>query len=185
MEYGDNRKVTGYNAGDGSVEGFLGRNKEWMTQLAIFILYPFYLYMFAIAKQRNLLHWFKKRSVSAENLNKYLKLKPDADRNIGSLPYDWIKAFDESERPKITRLVQDTFCSFSKETAGAKGKNLRYISPELFLQAHEKLAAALKNILKREDISVSYQGSGALKNCHRLDIGDFRMRCVVLEIKPQ
>lgn len=129
--------------------------------------------MFNIAKQRNLLHWFKHKSINAEKLNKYLELKPDTERNIGTLPYDWIKSFEDLERPKITQMVQDTFCRFSKETAGAKGETQRFVNPEIFAESQEKLVAALKKILKRDDIAVSYKGSGALKNCHRLDVGGY------------
>lgn len=132
--------------------------------------------MFSIAKQKNLYHWFQNKSISAQKLNKYLQNFPETDRNIGELPFDWIKSFPKNERAKITRLVQDTFVSFSKETAGirsAKGENPRFVNPERFETAQKRLVSVLKNILKRDDIAVSYNGSGALKNCHRLDVGNY------------
>ncbi|HIU92956.1 MAG TPA: hypothetical protein IAD26_07475 [Candidatus Limenecus avicola] len=145
--------------------------------MATFVIYMFYAGMFVIAKQKNLLHLFKKKSISAEKLDNYLQQFPKTGRNIGALPYDWIKSVNPENRALVTKQVQDTFTSFSRETAPTKGKSKIFgwedVDPELFAAAHKKLVDSLKRILKRDDISVSYAGSGAVKNCHRLDVGDY------------
>lgn len=133
--------------------------------------------MFSINRHRNLLHWFKKKSISAEKLNKYLELAPQTDRNLGALPYDWIKSFEPSERPKVTQLVQDTFVSFANKTAKADGlsriSGWSYVNPDDFKNAYSVLVQNLQKILKRNDIKVCYAGSGALKNCHKLQVGEY------------
>lgn len=133
--------------------------------------------MFSIAKQRNLLHWFKHKSIGAEKLNKYLELFPETNRNVGTLPYDWLKPFEPSNRASVTRQVQDSFTSFSKETAHVAGKSpsrgWRLVNPDDFKEAQKVLVEKLKKILNREDIKIAHAGTGALKNCHRLDVGEY------------
>lgn len=133
--------------------------------------------MFSIAKQRNLLHWFKHKSIGAEKLNKYLELFPETNRNVGALPYDWVKDFPPERRAKITELVQDSFSSFSKETAHVAGKSpslgWRLVNPNEFKEAQKMLVEKLKKILNREDIKIAHAGTGALKNSHRLDVGEY------------
>ena len=91
--------------------------------MATFVIYMFYAGMFVIAKQKNLLHLFKKKSISAEKLDNYLQQFPKTGRNIGALPYDWIKSVNPENRALVTKQVQDTFTSFSRETC------LLYTSP--------------------------------------------------------
>lgn len=133
--------------------------------------------MFSINRQRNLLHWFKKKSISAEKLNKYLELNPQTDRNLGALPYDWLKSFEPQQRAQITRQVQDTFVSFADETANAQGisriTGWSYVNPDDFKNAYSILVQNLQKILRRNDIKIRYAGSGALKNCHKLQVGEY------------
>ncbi len=133
--------------------------------------------MFNIPKNRNLYHWFQKKSINAENLNKYLELKPDTNRNVGALPYDWIKSFPKQERASVTQQVQDILSEFARITDWLQGegkfKGWAKIDPADFLLDHEFILKELKKILKRDDIKISYAGSGAIKNCQRLDVGDY------------
>lgn len=128
-------------------------------------------------KHKNLLHWFKRESVSAEKINKYLKAYPQTERTVGALPYDWIKSFPENERSKVTQLVQDTFTSFAKDTGAVRGisrvSGWSRVDVQKFASGYEILVNNLKKILKRDDIVINHAGSGALKNCHRLDVGEY------------
>lgn len=114
------------------------------------------------------LQTFKREYIPAERLVGFLSKSPNADRRIGALPYDWIKVVDRENIPDITRQTGDVFERFSKEIDEVTSKE-----DVKLLTAQQKLAAALKNILRRSDIRVSYAGNGSLKHCQRLDVGDY------------
>lgn len=128
-------------------------------------------------KHKTLFHWFKRESVGAISLNKYLQAYPQTNRNLGTLPYDWLKSFPTNERKNVTIQVQDLFASFSKDTSNIAGygqySGWSFVDCQQFEQGYKNLVRSLKEILKRKDIKIKYAGSGALKNCHRLDIGKY------------
>lgn len=116
------------------------------------------------------LQTIKREYIPAERLVQFLSLTPNVDRRIGALPYDWIKTSEKSKIPDITRRTGDVFERFAKEIDDIPDK----AADELKLKtAQQVLVNALKKILGREDIKVSYAGNGALKHCQRLDVGSY------------
>lgn len=126
---------------------------------------------------KKLLHRFRRESIDAVEMNKYLQAHPETNRNIGSLPYDWLKSFSVNERKNVTQQVQDVLTSFSAKTADVPGHGRRsgysFVDAQHFSNEYTKLVESLKQILKRDDIKIKHAGSGAVKNCHRLDVGEY------------
>ncbi len=116
------------------------------------------------------LQTIKREYIPAERLVQFLSLTPNVDRRIGSLPYDWIKTSGKSQIPDITRRTGDVFEKFAKEIDDIPDN----ASNEVKLKtAQQALVGALRKILGREDIKISYAGNGALKHCQRLDVGNY------------
>ena len=125
---------------------------------------------------RKLLRWFKRENVWARQLNQHLMANPQINRRVGSLPYEWIKDFEPSQRAKITQEVCDVFERFaidSKDlceddfyTTRMTVKKILNLSP-----IFKELQTKLRNILQRKDIFVGYLGQGAVKMSSKIDVG--------------
>lgn len=136
---------------------------------------------------RNLLHWIKKECISTTTMNNFLLANPAIERRVGSLPFEWIKQIPKSERGNITEQIHRAFESFSTKTSEIRG--LDYYEcfagcAEDFVPEQNKLLELLKKLLRRNDINIEYAGSGQLKNCSRIKVGDktyalstFRINC--------
>lgn len=126
---------------------------------------------------KNLYHVVKKRSLNQHELNSYLKAHPEFNRVIGSLPYDWLKDLEQkSDIKQLRASVASAFSQFASDISDIHTR--RYLeairgSKLKLKKFHKRLEQELKDILKRQDISVSYAGSGAFKHCHKISVGDY------------
>lgn len=122
---------------------------------------------------KNLLHWFKRESVLAHELNQYLLQNPQTKRTVGSLPFEWLKEITPEQRSRVTQEVCEVFRQFAVDN-----KDLcrdTYFQPELneeeirsYNPIYAKLQKTLRKILKREDITTSFAGNGAVKMCSKI-----------------
>ena len=112
-----------------------------------------------IPKTKNIYHAIKRNSYIPKCINAYLEANPTVDRRLGSLPPEWLKNVDKTEISKITQDVSEAFIDYSNV-----GNN--------FKDSFKNLKDLLQKKLKRNDIDITYAGSGALKNCHKLTVGD-------------
>ena len=111
----------------------------------------------------NLLHLFKRNNVYAEDIHKYLKDISWAKQRIGSLPADWLKNLSKDEYKSATQKVDETFYEFAIDTE--KSSDFNQLLPPL--------VEALKKILKRNDITINFEGKGGFKYCQKLNVGDY------------
>ena len=136
---------------------------------------------------RNLLHWIKKECISTTTMNNFLLANHAIERRVGSLPFEWIKQIPKSERGNITEQIHRAFENFSIKTSEIRGFDI-YDSfagcAEDFAPEQKNLLEILKNLLRRKDLNIEYVGSGQLKNCSRITVGDksyalstFRINC--------
>lgn len=120
------------------------------------------------------LRTIKKKYITAEKLNRFRAKIPDGERRIGSLPYDWIKRIEKDKISDITRSACDVFEKFSIEIEDISNRYTGKVDKlEKLKQAQSALLQSLQKILKRDDIDITYVGSGSLKHCQRLDIGKY------------
>ena len=122
---------------------------------------------------KNLYHKAKKRYISAEALDIFCSTFPDASKRLGSLPFDWIKNISKEKIPQLTSKCDEIFKNFSTEIAEITRKNTGFLNYNIFDEPIAKLTDILKNLLKRDDISISYAGHGRIKHCHKIQIGDY------------
>ena len=118
------------------------------------------------------LRTIKKEYITAEKLNRFRAKIPDGERRIGSLSYDWIKRIEKDKISDITRSACDVFEKFSIEIEDISNRYTGKVDKlENLKQAQSALLQSLQKILKRDDIDITYVGSGSLKHCQRLDVG--------------
>ena len=125
---------------------------------------------------RKLLRWFKRENVWARELNQYLMANPQTNRRVGSLPYEWIKDFEPSQRARVTQEICDVFERFAIETKDLceddfyttrmTVKKILGLGP-----VFKELQSTLRRILQRKDVFVGYLGQGAVKMSSKIDVG--------------
>ena len=124
---------------------------------------------------RKLLRWFKRENVWARELNQYLIANPQTNRRVGSLPYEWIKDFEPSQRARVTQEICDVFERFAIETKDLceddfyttrmTVKKILGLGP-----VFKELQSTLRRILQRKDVFVGYLGQGAVKMSSKIDV---------------
>lgn len=111
----------------------------------------------------NLFHFFKRNNVYAEDIDKHLKYCRYDEQRLGSLPVDWLKNLSKDEFSSATQKVDDALYEFAVSAEKSSDFN----------QLFEPLVEALKKILKRNDITIDFEGKGGFKYCQKLTVGDY------------
>ena len=129
---------------------------------------------------KNFYHLAKRNVICAKKLQKFYKKHPDASRTLGALPFDWLKNIHPDERANVTEAVSDCFVKFAKETKDydefvfpRRTKMSIIKTQSAFRPMYASLQEQLSAILKRDDISIDYEGSGIFKTCAKLNVGDY------------
>lgn len=134
---------------------------------------PPILSFYGLTTPKSLFHKTKRNFITAYAIDEFCKTFPDAQRRLGALPFDWIKGFDKKDIPLVTARIDEVFQEFSKGVAEIEqGWCGDYCSISKFDPHIEKLTAQMREILKRDDISIKYASCGRVKHCHKIQVGE-------------
>ena len=117
-----------------------------------------------VAQKQNLFHLFKRRNVNFQEISRYVKIFPQTEKRIGTLPSDWFKNLSRDEYAKVTLGVDEALQQFAIDRVEAPGE---------FDKTQQTLVETLKKILRRDDVKTEHLGMGAYKLCQKLIVGDY------------
>lgn len=131
---------------------------------------------------KNLLHVFKKKLINSRELNQFFINNPSVNRRVGSLPFDFFSRIPDADKALVTKQVGDVFEKFAIESE--KLEETTTIYEYGIDEIAERMQNSLKKILNRDDIEVSYVGSGSFKNCQRLKVGNYSYAVSIFKKYP-
>ena len=121
---------------------------------------------------KNLYHMVKRASIDNNELYKYFGTYPSTERRIGTLPYDWIREVKPEQRAELTQSVHKVLSDFAKKLW--EQSVTVYESAKInWNEEQNALLKKLKQLLQREDIKIEYAGTGRLKYCSKITVGDY------------
>lgn len=135
---------------------------------------PLILSYYNLTTPKSLFHRAKHHFITAYAIDEFCKTFPDAQKRLGALPYDWIKGFSKDEIPAVTAKIDEVLQEFSKAVAEIEqGWCGDYCNRSEFNPHIKKLTEQMKEILKRDDISIKYESCGRVKHCHKIQVGEY------------
>ena len=135
---------------------------------------PLILSYYNLTTPKSLYHKTKHNFITPYAIDEFCKTFPDAQKRLGALPYDWIKGFSKDEIPAVTAKIDEVLQEFSKAVAEIEqGWRGDYCNRSKFDPHIKKLTEQMKEILKRDDISIKYESCGRVKHCHKIQVGEY------------
>ena len=120
---------------------------------------------------KHVLHIAKKRIISSSEISQISNTHNDINAFIGSLPPEIVKEIPEKK--DITAQADFIFSVFSRSVAYVHvDSHVHYsLNTEYFQSYFPQITSELNKLFNRDDISVSYIGSGTYKHCFVLSFG--------------
>ena len=124
-------------------------------------------------KSKHILHVAKRRVITAGEMAQQHKQHPETIGFIGALPPKIIKNIPQSNRGNVTKQADAIFSNFAKSAAYIRVTSDAHYAyyNESFKRHFPSIICGLKETLNRNDIAISYIGSGAFKHCFLLSFG--------------
>lgn len=131
---------------------------------------------------KHVLHIAKKRIIESSEIERISTQFPEKISFIGSLPPDIIKTVPLRDRRNVTQQTDAAFSAFAESVAYIHVDNrIHYsVNEEEFKRYFPQITSKLNSIFNRNDVSISYIGSGTYKHCFVLKFGN-NENCYVLQ----
>lgn len=132
---------------------------------------------------KHILHIARRRIIPAAEMSYILKNCSNKNRFIGAMPPEIIKSIPAQSRGDITRRTDEIFANFARDVAHVTVSSSVHHSyyNESLKKYFPQIIYGLGNILNRNDISISYIGSGNYKHCFLLSFGEDSSNRYVLQ----
>ena len=132
---------------------------------------------------KHVLHIAKRRVIPASEMSQILHTGANKNDFIGALPPEIIKKIPMQSRGEIPRNTDAVFSNFARNVAHISvTSDVHYtFYKESFKKYFPSIICGLKKLLNRDDITMSYIGSGTFKHCFLLSFGQDSLNRYVLQ----
>ena len=132
---------------------------------------------------KHILHIAKRRIVPPKEIGQMSESNGHKNTFIGALPYDIITNISREQISTVTQRTNEIFSGFARSVSYIYiDKHEHYsLANEPFKRYFPQITHELNSLFNRNDISVSYIGSGTYKHCFVLSFGKKSQNRYVLQ----
>ena len=132
---------------------------------------------------KHILHTAKKRIIPSSEISQIYDIHDGMNSFIGALPPEIITQIPKEKKKDVTKRADFIFSVFSRSVAYVHvDSHVHYsLNEEHFKSYFPQITSELNKLFNRNDISISYIGSGTYKHCFMLSFGKGTQNRYVLQ----